>query len=125
MQSQGGLEGRNDTQGEERGKKDGGRLQREKKDKIAEGIWNLSLPSCVAPSDPPATPLPLLLFQVIFVGLLQILVFVFEGAAACGDSIGGLLRLLVLFHLQDLTEEPEDGVETHPGGQLMPLCAYM
>lgn len=54
MRSQGGLEGRNDTQGEERGKKDGGRLQREreKKDKIAEGIWNLSLPFCIAPSDP-------------------------------------------------------------------------
>lgn len=34
--------------------------------------------------------------------------FGFEGTAACGDSVGGLLRLLALFGLQGLTEEPED-----------------
>lgn len=55
MQSRGGLEGRNDSQRAERGKKDGGRLQREreeKENKTAERTWSLSLPSCVAPSDP-------------------------------------------------------------------------
>lgn len=51
--------------------------------------------------------------------------FGFEGAAACGDSVGGFLHLLILFQLQDLIEEPEDGVKTHPGGQFVPLCAYM
>ena len=53
MQSQGGLEAKNDTQGEECGKKDGGRLTEGKeKNKIAERIWNLSLPFRNAPPDP-------------------------------------------------------------------------
>lgn len=48
-----------------------------------------------------------------------------EGAAARGDGAEGPLRLVVLFQLQGLAEEPEDGVETHPGGQLVPLRAYI
>ena len=68
-------------------------------------------------------PLNNFLFKVTVDGSLQILVFVFEGAAACGDSVGGLFCLFLFFCLQHLTEEPEDGIETHPGGQLMPLCA--
>lgn len=65
------------------------------------------------------------LFQLSVDGPLQILVFVFKGTAASSDSIGGLLCLFVLFCLQDFIEKPEDGVEAHPGGQLMPLRAYI
>lgn len=82
-------------------------------------IWNLCLSFCIA------SPAPYLLGPSYFCHPLQFLAFGFEEAAACGDRVGGLLPLLVLFHLQDLTEEPEDGVEAHPGRQLMPLCAYM
>lgn len=56
---------------------------------------------------------------------LQILVFVFVGTTACGYSVGGLLRLLIIFGLQDLSEEPEDGVKTGPGGQIVSLRAYV
>lgn len=70
------------------------------------------------PEQPPASP------RVPGVGCLQILVFVFEGAAARGDSVGGLFCFLALLCLQDLAEEREDGVETHPGRQLVSLCTY-
>lgn len=88
-------------------------------EKIAERIWK-----CKASlfAFPPFDPLQS--SSVIFITPLQILVFVFEGAAACGDNVGVLHHLLVLFCLQDCSEEPEDGVETRPGGQLVALCAY-
>lgn len=49
--------------------------------------------------------------------------FGFEGAAARGDGAERPVCLVILFQLQDLAEEPEDGAAAHPGGQLVPLCA--
>lgn len=77
----------------------------------------------------PTYPLPYHLKNLHFFhsnigGSLQILVFVFVRAAARGDGVGGLLLLLVFFRLQGFAEELEDGSETHPGGQLMSLCAF-
>lgn len=62
--------------------------------------------------------------SLLLPAFLQILVLAFEGAAARGDRVGGILHHFVLFPIQHLAEEPEDGVEASPGGQLMPLCAW-
>lgn len=92
----------------------GGYRGRERKlKKISEDLF-CTLTSAPSPN--------LLLFRVTVDGSLQILVLVFVGATACGNRVGGLLCLLAFFCME-LTEEPEDRVEAHPGSQLMPLCA--
>lgn len=121
-QSQEGLQGRNDTRGKEWGRKSGGRLPRKREKRTKK--TPPANPFCTTTSVPPhPPPKKYLLFPVTADGCLQILVFVFVGAAACGDSVGGLLCLLVFFRTEDVVKEPEDGVEAHPGGQLVSLGA--